>query len=147
VLANTASINIPGGAGAAFPFSGSAQITGSLGVTGSVSVINGGFTGSLFGTASFATTASFALNAGGGGLATKAGSVVNSSFTGNPKKTTVTLSTAFPNTNYAVVVTGEDARSWTIESKVAGSFVISANSNTGLSGTSYWIATAYGETT
>jgi len=79
-------------------------------------------------------------------LKTKAGSIVNSSFTGNPKKTTVTFSTPFPNTNYAVAVTGEDARSWTIESKIAGSFVISTNSNTNLAGTTYWTATPYGET-
>jgi hypothetical protein len=95
------------------------------------------------------STASIYIPGGGsgGGLTTKAGSVANSSFTGNPKKATVTFSTAFSNTNYAITVTGEDARSWTIESKVAGSFVINANSNTGLSGTTYWIATAYGETT
>jgi hypothetical protein len=57
--------------GSAFPFSGSAVITGSLLVSGS------GITGSLFGTSSwatnvvsssFATTASFALNAGGSGF-------------------------------------------------------------------------------
>ena len=83
---------------------------------------------------------------GGTGLATKAGSVANTSFTGNPKKATVTFSTAFGSTNYAITVTGEDARTWTIESKLASSFVINANSNTGLSGTTYWTATAYGET-
>jgi hypothetical protein len=77
----------------------------------------------------------------------KSNAIANSSFTGNPKKATVTFSTAFPNTSYAITVTGEDARSWTIESKVAGSFVINANSNTALAGTTYWIATAYGETT
>jgi hypothetical protein len=38
VSSNTASINIAGGAGAAFPYTGSAQITGSLGVTGSTSL-------------------------------------------------------------------------------------------------------------
>jgi hypothetical protein len=94
------------------------------------------------------TTASISATGGsGGGLATKAGSVANSSFTGNPKKATVTFAAAFTDANYSVAITGEDARSWTIESKVAGSFVINANSNTGLSGTTYWIATAYGETT
>lgn len=138
-----ATVNIPGGAGAAFPFTGSAIITGSLVVTGSTTSTLG-FTGSLFGTASFATSASFAPFTG---LRTKAGSVANTSFAGNPRKATVTFGTAFANTNYAITVTGEDARSWTIESKVAGSFVINANSNTGLTGTTYWIATAYGETT
>jgi hypothetical protein len=144
--------------------------TGSQSINGSLTATS--FTGSLFGTASwavnatsasyvlnavsssFATTASFAVSAswapstgGGGGLRTKAGSVANTSFTSNPRKATVTFSTAFTDTNYAVVVTGEDARSWTIESKLAGSFVINANSNPALSGTTYWIATAYGETT
>lgn len=40
---NTASISIPGGgsSGSAFPYTGSAQITGSLGVTGSFSVMSG----------------------------------------------------------------------------------------------------------
>jgi hypothetical protein len=45
-----------------------------------------------------------------------------------------------------VAVTGEDARSWTVESKVAGSFIINANSNTGLSGTTNWVAVKHGET-
>jgi hypothetical protein len=145
-------------------------------MTGPLNVVGAGITGSLFGTSSwaqnavtasnantasyvlqavsssFATTASFAVSAswapstGGSGLKTKVGSVANTSFTGNPKKATVTFGTAFTDTNYAVVITGEDARSWTIESKVAGNFVISANSNTTLAGTTYWIATAYGET-
>ena len=155
------SITINATAGAAFPYTGSAIITGSLVITGSTTSTLG-FTGSLFGTASYVTgsiftsanpalsasyalTASYALNSTGGGLTTKAGSVVNSSFAGNPKKATVTFSTAFPNTSYAIVITGEDARSWTIESKAVGSFVINANSNTALAGTTYWIATAYGE--
>jgi hypothetical protein len=164
VTSNTASITINTG-GSAFPFTGSALVTGSFGVTGSLSVTSSGgfnqfgnsqfsgsvtslfgYTGSLFGTASNAITASYALNAGAGGLQTKAGSVANTTFAGNPKKATVTFSTAFSNTSYAIVITGEDARSWTIESKVAGSFVINANSNTSLAGTTYWIATAYGET-
>ena len=129
------------------------QVVGDTEITGSLRLTSGGITGSLFGTASwansasvaisssFATTASFASNV----IKTKAGSVTNSSFTGNPRKTTVTFATAFPNTNYAVTVTGEDSRAWSIESKLAGSFVISANSNTNLIGNTYWIATAYGE--
>ena len=95
---------------------------------------------------SYALTASYVIGGGpGGGLTTKANSVANSSFTGNPKKATVTFSTPFPNNNYSIAITGEDARSWTIESKVSGSFVINANSNTSLSGTTYWTATAFGE--
>jgi hypothetical protein len=44
----------------------SKQLTGSYGLTGSLTAINGGFTGSLFGTSSYATnalTASYVLNA------------------------------------------------------------------------------------
>lgn len=52
VTSNTASITINLG-GNSFPYTGSAQITGSLGITGSVSTTEG-FTGSLFGTASWA---------------------------------------------------------------------------------------------
>jgi len=97
VSSNTASINIPGGSGEAFPYSGSARITGSLGVTGSIQGDDGlkvlsvtasfvsasSMTGSLFGTASYVTgsiftdgnlalSASFAVSAayapGGAGL-------------------------------------------------------------------------------
>ena len=125
------------------------QVIGNTEITGSLSFNSGGVTGSVFGSSSFATTASFATSASFapyGGLRTKAGSVANTSFAGNPKKATVTFTTAFPNTSYAVTVTGEDARSWTIESKAVGSFVISANSNTNLTGTTYWTAMTYGET-
>jgi len=147
----TGSVTINATAGAAFPFTGSAVITGSLTVTGSISATNG-FTGSLFGTSSFATSASFAVSAswapsaGGSGLATKAGTGSIASFTGNPKKSTITFASAFPNASYAVAITGEDARSWIVESKVSGSFIINSNSNTAPVGTTYWIATAFGET-
>lgn len=173
VTAQTASyfegfITFPSG----LDITGSLVVTGSQIITGSLNVTRGGITGSLLGsssfattasaatsitftpsTASFATTASFAISASwapstggpGGGLTTKAGSIANTSFTGNPRKAPVNFSTAFSNTNYAVVITGEDARSWTVEGKVVGGFTASANSNTGLAGTTYWVATAYGE--
>ena len=51
----TASSAIGGGGGPAFPYTGSAVITGSLTVTGSVNSILG-FTGSLLGTASYLNT-------------------------------------------------------------------------------------------
>lgn len=47
--------NVVGGAGSTFPYTGSAIISGSLIVTGSVSATQGGFTGSLFGTAATAS--------------------------------------------------------------------------------------------
>ena len=102
----------------------------------------------FIGTAVTATVANStgSITITGGGLATKAGSITNTSFTGNPKKVTVTFAAAFTDANYAVAVTGEDARSWTIESKVAGSFIISANSNTALAGSTNWVAVKHGET-
>jgi hypothetical protein len=90
---------------------------------------------------------SSSFGGGAAGLKTKSNVVANTTFTGNPKKATVTFSAAFTDTNYGVTITGEDARSWTIESKIAGSFVINSNSNTGLSGNTFWHAIAYGETT
>jgi len=101
-----------------------------------------GFTGSLFGTASFATTASYALNAG---LKTKVGSIANTSFGSNPLTASITFTTAFADTNYGVVITGEDARAWTIQNKTTSGFVVNTNSSVGLSGTTYWNATIYGE--
>jgi hypothetical protein len=77
------------------------------------------------------------------GTEIKSGEVVNTSFTGNPKNAVVSFSPAFPNTNYSVVVTGGDARSWTIENKTTSSFVINSNSNTALDNSVYWIANTY----
>jgi len=54
-----------GGSGAGFPYSGSAVITGSLLVSGSGLIVEGGITGSLYGTSSWAenaVTASYATN-------------------------------------------------------------------------------------
>lgn len=56
-FAVTASYALNAGAGAGFPYSGSAVITGSL-------LVTSGITGSLLGTASFATTASYVNNLG-----------------------------------------------------------------------------------
>jgi hypothetical protein len=77
------------------------------------------------------------------GTEIKSGEVVNTSFTGNPKNAVVSFSPVFPNTNYSVVVTGGDARSWTIENKTTSSFVINSNSNTALDNSVYWIANTY----
>jgi hypothetical protein len=71
---------------------------------------------------------------------TKSGYVTNTFFTGTPLTYTVTLSPAYPDAGYSVVVTGGDARSWTVENVVAGGFKINSNSNTPLTGDVYWIA-------
>lgn len=78
-------------------------------------------------------------------LNTKSGRIAAVTFTGNPKKATVTFVTPFPSANYSVTVTGSDARSWTIESKTASSFIINANANAALTGEVGWQAQLDGE--
>ena len=76
----------------------------------------------------------------------KAGVVASGSFVGTPeRKATVTFNTAFANANYSVGITGADARSWTIESKLAGSFVINSGSATALTGNTDWTATPHND--
>lgn len=78
-------------------------------------------------------------------LYAEAGSIAAVSFSGNPKKATVTLSQAMPSTNYSVSITGtDDARSWTVESKTTTSFVINSNANQALVGPVDWQAQAHG---
>jgi len=82
----------------------------------------------------------------GSTLIHKSGTISGSTFSGNPDKATVTFTTAFANTNYAITITSNTNRTWTWESKAAGSFVINSNSNTGFaSGNVDWTATEYGE--
>lgn len=69
-----------------------------------------------------------------GGSSIKSGEVLVGAFTGNPKKATVTLNTAFSDTNYQIslttVSTANSNSAWVpiVESKAAGSFVIHLNS-------------------
>ena len=93
-------------------------------------------------TASYAVTASYAMN-GGGASTTKAGSGSVASFGGSPLTSSITFSTPFTNNLYAVTVIGEDARPWTIQDKVSGSFVINSNSSVALTGPVYWVATPF----
>ena len=98
-----------------------------------------GSSGQLF------TTASSAF---GGGSTTpvptiKASSSLAASFTGTPLTTTVTFGTQFADTNYSVIVTGQDPRAWSIESKGTNTFIINSNSSVALTGPVYWIATPY----
>jgi len=89
-----------------------------------------------------ATISSF----GGGGAYIKAGIVAAGAFSGNPKKATVTFSSAFPSANYTITILGTaDGRGWTYESKAAGSFVINTNASAALSGEVSWQAIIVGE--
>lgn len=75
----------------------------------------------------------------------KSGTVAGASFAGNPKIYTVTFNTAFPDTNYSVAVISEESRSWTFQSKLAGSFVMNSNANLALTLNVDWIATAHND--
>ena len=101
---------------------GNTTITGSTLISGSLN-ISGGITGSLQ-----------SLKAASGSVA---------SFSGAPKTSSVTFASAFANNLYAVTVTGEDARLFTIQSKTSAGFTINSNSSVALTGPVYWIATAY----
>jgi hypothetical protein len=78
-------------------------------------------------------------------LKTKAGRVAAGAFTGNPKKATITFTTAFPTTNYTITIIGVDSRSWSYESKAVGSFVINTNANAALTSEVSWQAQLDGE--
>ena len=78
-------------------------------------------------------------------LLEKVGFVSGSTFAGNPKTASVTFTSNFPNTNYAIVVNGEDERSWTSSNKTISGFTINANTNSSFTGLVYWIAKQYGE--
>jgi hypothetical protein len=76
-------------------------------------------------------------------ITTKAGSGSVASFGGTPLTASITFGTAFSNNNYAVTITGEDARIWTIQSKSSTGFVINSNSVSALTGPAYWIAAPF----
>jgi hypothetical protein len=80
-----------------------------------------------------------------GYLLQKAGIASGSTFVGTPKSSVVTFTTAFSNNNYAVTVTGEPNRTWTIESKTASGFTINANAGAAFTENVFWIACRSGE--
>ena len=108
-------------------------------------------TSSLFGiasnainsnSASFALTASYAI-----GIPTiKSGIIAGTSFGGVPNKTaSVTFVTPFIDNNYSAVINGESARTWTVENKVSGSFIINSNSTVAFTDNVFWQSIYSGE--
>jgi trimeric autotransporter adhesin len=75
----------------------------------------------------------------------KNGLVTGGSFSGNPKTATITFTSPYVDNNYTITVSGENNRTFTIESKIAGSFVINSNSNQTLSGNTFWQTINIGE--
>jgi hypothetical protein len=106
----------------------------------------------FFGTA---TTASYVLNATSASAANSitfipnlsntasyttreiAGIIPNTSFGGTPLTSSVT-GLGLSNTNYAIGITGVDAKSWTYYNKTTGGFTISSNSATAMTGEVSW---------
>jgi hypothetical protein len=85
----------------------------------------------------------------GAALQQKAGKVLKATFTGNPKKATVTFATTFADVNYSVALvceTGGNSYVPIIESFTAASFVINMGANNINSLVAvHWTATKHGE--
>ena len=75
----------------------------------------------------------------------KSGLVAGASFEGSPMTASVTFSTPFDDTDYSVVLSGGNARSFTVEDVTAAGFVISTNSNQAVDEPVYWLAMEHGE--
>lgn len=76
----------------------------------------------------------------------KAGLITAATFTGSPRKATVTFASAYPAATYAIGVTGSDGRSWIFESVTASGFVINSQANGALTGDVHWQTQYQGET-
>ena len=77
------------------------------------------------------------------GLRTKSGVV--STFSGVPRKATVTFTTNFPTNNYSISILGGDNRTFTYESKTVSGFTINANSAAPLINDVLWMSIQHGE--
>jgi hypothetical protein len=106
------------------------QVTSSWAITSSLAI-----------TSSFATTASYYLIV----PAYKSGILTPAAFGGNPETASVTFGTPFPDANYSATVAGGNARIWTVENVLAGSFIISSNSIQPIDENVYWQAMKVGE--
>jgi hypothetical protein len=78
-------------------------------------------------------------------LKDKSGQVLPFSFTGNPKKATVTFGLPFPGGAYSVSLESNEGRHWLIENPTLAGFTVSAQSNRSIIGTVYWVAKIHGE--
>jgi len=78
-------------------------------------------------------------------LLNRADVVAAGTFAGNPKKATVTFTTAMPSATYAVKITCGDNRSPTYETRTTAGFVINLNANAAPSNDVSWEAVITGE--
>ena len=67
-----------------------------------------------------------------------ANNILATSFSGNPKKASVTFTNPMPDTDYTITISSADARVWTFESKTINGFTLNSNSNQALTGEVHW---------
>lgn len=79
------------------------------------------------------------------GIGLKSNTVGGASFTGTPKTYDVVFTTAYPNTNYSISITGGIDRTFTFESKTTTGFRINSNANTSFTENVDWITKTHGE--
>jgi len=81
----------------------------------------------------------------GGSLGLKSGAIAPGSFAGSPRKSTVTFATPYPDTQFSILVTGVDSRSFTFENKTVNGFDINTNAAAALTGEVLWLTSPLGE--
>ena len=79
------------------------------------------------------------------GLVTKSNTITAASFTGTPRKNTVTFTTPYATTSYSIGISGSDNRTFTYESKTVNGFIINTNANAALTGNVDWQTIQIGE--
>ncbi len=149
------SINVSGGTFAQSSFSAS---TGYALIVSGGTLITSGITantltaGSISGTSlsgtnifSGSTNLSSIFHNKSGYLLQKNGLVSGSTFAGSPLISSVIFGNSFSANNYVVVITGEDARMWSISSKSVTGFTINSNSSVAIAGNVFWMASENGE--
>lgn len=70
----------------------------------------------------------------------KSGKISSGSFSGNPKKASVTFSEAFEDVGYSISINGIDSRAWSFESASVSGFTVNSNANQALTGDVHWTA-------
>jgi hypothetical protein len=116
-------------------------VTGLTGVTGLRGVTGQGVTGVQGQTGQGQQGATGV----GLGLKIKSGVVAAGTFAGNPKTAAVTFTTAFPDTQYSITITGSDARNFVYSGKATTGFTIDTQANQALTGEVSWQAITIGE--
>lgn len=81
------------------------------------------------------------VTSGGGNSNVKSGVVQGIIFSGSPLAYDVTFIVPFTDTNYAIVISGTDSRSYTYSNKTQNGFTINTNASQPLSGEVSWMAT------